>query len=235
MTRVGLLTVIGLTLVGVTGFSTPALFGEPAVAGGGGGRMFTGSARDGFGCDVCHQGTTTPELEVEGLPEAWTAGTTYTLTLRWSGGSGAASLVGEFVDARGWGLGSLATPPSDIVEPPERCASGTLAVRLAEVEDGARTVFAIPACGATSGRVQWTAPPTEEGSAWLHLGFVHGDDSDSPDGDAVRMIAEEIPSAASLESAAGCRLGRMPRDIPWLLIALATIGRRPRRRRRIRS
>ncbi|MEM9457955.1 MAG: MYXO-CTERM sorting domain-containing protein [Myxococcota bacterium] len=231
----GRLVLVGLTLVGVTGFSTPALFSEPVVAGGGGGRLFTGSARDGFGCDVCHQGAVAPALEVEGLPEAWVAGATYTLWLNWSAGSGAASFVGEFVDEQGWGVGSLATPPADLVEQPERCASGTLAVRLSDVLEGARTVFAIPACGASSARVQWTAPSddAEEASAWLHLGFVHGDDSDTPDGDGVTMIAREIPSAASRASAEGCRVAGTGPRAPWwfVLVAGAWVVGRGRRRR----
>lgn len=233
--RAGRVAIVGLILLGVTGFSTPALFSEPAVAGGGGGRLFTGSARDGFGCDVCHQGAMAPALEVEGLPETWSAGATYTLTLNWPADSGVASFVGEFVDEQGWGLGSLAAPPPDLVEDPERCASGTLAVRLQDVLEGARTVFAIPACGATRARVQWTAPLDDDdgGSAWLHLGFVHGDDSDTPDGDGVTMIAREIPSAGSPASAEGCRVAGTDPRVPWwlVLVGAAWIVGRGRRRR----
>jgi hypothetical protein len=52
-------------------FSTPDAYIELASQGGGGGRWFTGSPADGFGCNVCH--TNTPQgpdfpLYVAGLP-----------------------------------------------------------------------------------------------------------------------------------------------------------------------
>jgi hypothetical protein len=227
MTRIEVATVAVLTLAGAAGFSTPALFSEPVSVGGGGGRWFTGSARDGFGCHVCHEGAAAPLVEVDGVPEAWTPGSTYTLALRWSVPSGSVSFVGELVDAEGDGIGLLATPPAEIVDDEERCAGGDPAVRLEPDVEGTRTLFAIPACGATRTRVQWTAPDEDEGSAWLHLGVVHGDGSGSPDGDGVRMLAYEIPSVAS--ETGGCRLGGGAGVGPWLLI-LVPWGRRRRKR-----
>jgi hypothetical protein len=219
---------VTLVLAGLAGFSTPALFPEPVAAGGGGGRFFTGSVHDGFGCDVCHEGGAVPRIDVEGVPVSWTAGSTYTITLRWSVPTGTVSFVGELVDEAGDGVGSLATPPSDIAEDEERCASGNLAVRLEDALPGERTVFAIPACGAEATRVQWTAPATDVGPVWLHLGVVHGDDSGTTRGDGVRMIVREIPSQASRVAADGCRAGGGEGRAPWLLALLPILRRRRR-------
>ena len=227
--RLELVVVAGLVLAGVAGFSTPSLFSQPVTAGGGGGRFFTGSARDGFGCQVCHEGAAAPLVAVEGVPGAWTPGSTYTLALEWSVASGSVSFVGELVDADGHGVGTLITPPAEIVEDDERCAGGSPAVRLEHDLEDTRTLFAIPACGATRTRVQWTAPDDDAGPVWLHLGVVHGDGSGTPDGDGVRMLAYEIPSIATSEAADGCRLGGAPRPA-WLLL-LAPLCRRRRRRR----
>jgi len=231
MKRLELVAVAGLVLAGAAGFSTPASFSQPVTAGGGGGRWFTGSARDGFGCQVCHEGAAAPLVAVEGVPEAWTPGSTYTLALEWSVASGAVSFVGELVDAEGDGVGELATPPAELVEDEERCAGGSPAVRLEHDLEATRTLFAIPACGATRTRVQWTAPDDDDGSVWLHLGVVHGDGSGTPDGDGVRMLAYEIPSVTAAE-ASGCRLGDA-RGAPWLLVLvpLHRYRRGPRRRR----
>ncbi|MEM7155434.1 MAG: hypothetical protein AAF799_21470 [Myxococcota bacterium] len=218
----------------MAGFSTPALFGEPATAGGGGGRYFTGSARDGFGCDVCHEGSLGTGVEVTGLPEVWRPDATYTLELRWAAELGTASFVGEVVDDEGRGMGTMATPPPSEVLADERCASGTLAVRLQELPEDERAVFTMPACGATRARVQWTAPDFDEGSAWVHIGFVHGDDSSSPQGDRVQMISHELPSVATRE--AGCRVGTGSRStvgmglLAWLCL-LGLGWPRTRRRR----
>lgn len=229
MTRLGLVVVVGLTLAGAAGFSTPTSFSQPVTAGGGGGRFFTGSARDGFGCQVCHEGSAAPLVEVTGVPEAWMPGATYTLALAWSVDSGVVSFVGELVDEEGRGAGTLVTPPAEIVQDEERCAGGSPAVRLEHDLEATRTLFAIPACGATRTRVQWTAPDDDAGPVWLHLGVVHGDDSGSPDGDGVRMLTHEIPSAGTAGTAGGCRLGATSLATPWLL-ALVPLARRRSRR-----
>ena len=54
-------------------FSSPEAYPEAAIDGGGGGRWFTGSAAEGFGCGVCHSaapGQRHFPLYVSGLPAA---------------------------------------------------------------------------------------------------------------------------------------------------------------------
>lgn len=210
----------------LTGWSTPAVYPEPVEAGGGGGRFFTGSSSDAFGCDVCHQGTTGPTLVVEGMPQRYEAGATYTLDVQWPSTSRRVSVLGEFVDEMGAGVGAVVAPPDDILLDAERCASGSRALAISDASDD-REVFGIPACGATRVRVQWTAPARDVGPVWLHLGAVGSDDSDDPAGDGVTMFAVSLGDASH---DAGCAAGQRPtRRGPWMLFALLLLRARRRR------
>lgn len=67
-------------------YSVPEAFAVASDLGGGGGRWFTGSPAEGFGCGVCHQ--TDPQqrrfqLHTAGLPAAYLPATTYEVTLDW--------------------------------------------------------------------------------------------------------------------------------------------------------
>jgi hypothetical protein len=50
-------------------FADPLYFAKSADEGGGGGRWFTGSPADGYGCGVCHLPNQAEKLVVEGLPK----------------------------------------------------------------------------------------------------------------------------------------------------------------------
>jgi hypothetical protein len=68
-------------------YSTPEAFIEPASQGGGGGRWFSGSPADGFGCSVCHSagpGQRELPLYVTGLPlSGYTLGEQREIVLSW--------------------------------------------------------------------------------------------------------------------------------------------------------
>jgi hypothetical protein len=68
-------------------FSEPLSYFDDAVNGGGGGRWFTGSPAEGYGCSVCHTGLPTQPtwaFLVEGLPAAgYVPGAVYDLRLSW--------------------------------------------------------------------------------------------------------------------------------------------------------
>jgi hypothetical protein len=65
-------------------FSAPESYPQDVEEGGGGGRWFTGSPADGYGCGVCHTGAEGAPLYVTGLPQAgYVPGTTYPLTISW--------------------------------------------------------------------------------------------------------------------------------------------------------
>jgi hypothetical protein len=68
-------------------FSEPLSYFDDPANGGGGGRWFTGSPAEGYGCSVCHTGTPTQPtwaFQVEGLPSAgYVPGSVYDLRLTW--------------------------------------------------------------------------------------------------------------------------------------------------------
>src|SRR5689334_9620772 len=63
----------------------PDVFGfdTDAAEGGGGGRHFTGSIKDGLTCAVCHTAKLPPRLEVSGIPPVgYTPGQQYNVEVR---------------------------------------------------------------------------------------------------------------------------------------------------------
>lgn len=206
-------------------FSTPTSFAQPAIEGGGGGRYFTGSLRDGFTCEVCHGGAEAPALETHGLPERYEPGATYTLELAWP--EDVVGLVGEWVDSEGAGVGTIAVPPDAIVRDLERCAGGLLAIRTAEVDEPvARTIFAVPACGAHGARVQWTAPAMDVGTVDVHVAVVVGDGNGDLEHDGTRHLWWTIDGEPA---ATGCSVGH---GGSWLAAGIPWFRRRRRRARR---
>jgi hypothetical protein len=72
---------------GARAFSSPDAYTEAPPAGGGGGRWFSGSPADGFGCSVCHSGAPSQRvfpLYTAGLPlEGYALATRYEVVLSW--------------------------------------------------------------------------------------------------------------------------------------------------------
>jgi MYXO-CTERM domain-containing protein len=65
-------------------FSEPRSYFDDPAKGGGGGRWFTGSPAEGYGCSVCHTGFGPEPLYVDGLPTTgYLPGTTYDIRLAW--------------------------------------------------------------------------------------------------------------------------------------------------------
>jgi hypothetical protein len=118
-------------------FSSPELYFKDPANGGSGGRWFTGSLADGYGCAVCHTGAPSLPLYVEGLPpQGYVPGTQYSLRLSWPEfsvreqtllASNAANdptmaLVAEFVAETGKGSGTLEIQDNLLVPKSELCA-----------------------------------------------------------------------------------------------------------------
>lgn len=100
----------GMMRVGMSpvhAFDSSDGFKEPSARGGGDGRYFTGSLRDGFTCGVCHQSKTYFKIEVTGLDDAIKPGKTYELKVEWEGESSRVSFNAEVVDAKGFAAGTV--------------------------------------------------------------------------------------------------------------------------------
>lgn len=120
-------------------FSEPLYYSSDPAGGGSGGRWFTGSPAEGYGCTVCHTGNagqpapTVYPLHVEGLPPAgYVPGAVYDLRLSWpefalraqalrqAMGSPSMGVVAELVAENGTASGSIDVDPANAT-PGELC------------------------------------------------------------------------------------------------------------------
>lgn len=217
---VGLL--IGLVPASVGAYNTPSLYAaDPVRTGGGGGRVFTGSPRDGLNCSVCHRGGAAPTLELRGGPgEAYAPGATYQFELSWDA-SQHVGLTAEAADLSGAPLGALRVATGKDLLTEERCAGGGPGARILEIED--RRPIALGDCGSTRLRFQWTAPMVAtEGD--LYVAMVLGDGEGTPENDGVKVFT--VPLRTEPPSA-GCKVGGDMGGGAWLW-GLLLIGWRRR-------
>jgi hypothetical protein len=137
---------------GARAFTEPRSYVEAPENGGGGGRFFTGSLAEGYGCSVCHSGQAPEPLLVRGLPEdGYEPGGRYDLRVGWPKFAERASelretqddppamgLVLELVADTGIGAGSLELASEADAEPEELCVlpEGRLAALLFTVRPG---------------------------------------------------------------------------------------------------
>jgi hypothetical protein len=226
-------------------FSAPVAYDDPIDLGGGGGRWFTGSAADGFGCDVCHAGGPAAEIWVSGLPlDGYVPGSAYELTIAWPPEVQDLALIAEVTDEAAQTAGTLDLPRFDTLQPDELCSpeeGGFPAYGMHDTLDGRRTVSIID-CGARRMRFRWTAPAVDVGTVWLNAGFVWSDDSADPTGDGVTMVSRAIDAGrsavAARELVQGCATGGpagAPRSLAvgWVVMACGLLlGARARRKGR---
>lgn len=199
-------------------YSDPFVYPEPATQGGGGGRWFTGSPADGYGCDVCHQGGAPAELEIGGLPAGgYTPGANYEVVVSWPFTAEHVALVAEFSDENGLGAGGISPPAMETITPAELCVDGAFPIQPLSDNATGRNFVTIVDCGARMTRFRWTAPtaaastPPTAGVAgggapagaaapapvlggpppkvWFNLGFVLSNADTRPEGDGVTLVA----------------------------------------------
>lgn len=238
--RALVITLVALAIpTPASAFNDADKFGAAAIEGGGGGRYFSGSVRDGYTCAVCHMGGEQPEIEITGLPEGgYVPGETYDVELVLPDDAAVTSAVIELASATGEMMGSL-----DLGAAPGR--NETCLVDGAEVDaahqialPAGREVIALDACGATRVSFSWRAPNEPQGPVWFHAAVVGGDASSDPNGDGVRVYTEVLPvqgaSATSAEVASGCSAsgGGAPvgAAILWMLLVVTRARASARRR-----
>jgi hypothetical protein len=235
----GVLCASTLSASGARAYSDPTIYQEDALAGGGGGRYFTGSSADGFGCDVCHEGGEVVDLSITGLPlEGFEPGTAYEIAIAWPASAEHVALVAELTDEARMGVGTLELPRPDATPEPERC-SGELLGAPSSALHGAtsgRQLVSVIDCGARMLRFRWTAPAIAPDSVWFHVGFITTDEDTTPQGDGVTMARHVLPRAGTTSAgeprptrviAQGCSATHAQRDrrsalaLLCLLVALA--------------
>jgi len=231
-------------------FSDPLTFADDVALGGGGGRYFTGSAADGYGCDVCHHGAPSPTLQIIGLPLAgYRPGGAYEVQVEWPRSIEHMALALEITDSAGRGAGSLELPPLAELPNPERCEpveDGLAAGELYPLEDG-RTILNVADCGAKRVRFLWTAPIESREALRLSGGLVASDTNADAAGDGTTMfahvlapehandpLASDIRTSCSIGRGVGYRVrpSRATSTFACGLAAVAiVVARRARRRR----
>jgi hypothetical protein len=231
-------------------FSSPAAYMDGVDLGGGGGRWFTGSSADGYGCDVCHEGAPGPELAVVGLPlDGFVPGTPYEVVVTWPPLVQHVALVAEFTDEQRRGAGTLELPRFDPMTPPfERCSGEEEGFPSSEffTADAGRQFVTVVDCGARMLRFKWTAPALVPGTVWFNLGFVASNDDVLPGGDGVTLVGMPLPPSgtalATRSVAQGSCSAMRPdaestsRSAPLVLLAaLIAVRHRSRSRRTQRA
>ncbi len=214
-------------------FSDEERFVEDSATGGGGGRYFTGSPVDGYGCAVCHRGGEEVRVQISGLPERFVPNTTYEVQVALQDLDASHALALELVMPPGEAAGSLALPAPESVPAAQRCqaqASGSVPTTLHDV--AGRQVLTLRDCGAQGMSFRWTAPEASE--VTFAVGIVRSDASGTAEGDGVRELSRVLLSAsASREVEAGCAVGKGEQS-PLPLAVLAGLSWLVRRRRRAR-
>lgn len=134
-------------------YTEPRTYFESPDRGGGGGRWFTGSPAEGYGCSVCHSGRAPEELRVEGLPlDGYEPGEIYEVRLSWPkfaarareiretrAEPASAGLVAEFVAQTGQAAGTLTVAAAEDARNAELCVlpEGVQAAQLYGMRPGA--------------------------------------------------------------------------------------------------
>ncbi|MDH5672148.1 MAG: hypothetical protein OEZ06_08365 [Myxococcales bacterium] len=147
-------------------FTEPRSYFDDANNGGGGGRWFTGSPAEGYGCDVCHGDKEPLTLRIEGVPEnGYVPGQRYELNIAWPDFARRAAeirqqgeepssmgLVLELVAETGMASGSLEVAPAADAEDGELCVlpEGAQATKLFRVRPGEATTEEAVRCDANA-------------------------------------------------------------------------------------
>ena len=213
----------------VRAFDGPPSFEAPALASGGGGRFFTGSATDGYACSVCHDGGEGPVVQLAGIPRAgYLPGRVYEFDFYWrpSGAvsaSGVLEILGAFSLAD---AGRITVPPAADLIAEELCG-GRPAVHIVSTADGRQLGF-LDNCPVQRMHVFWTAPDPAVGPVSLNAAFVFANGDGLAVGDPARRIVRLVPEAnapveAAVVEAACSAAPASPRGVPGQVIVVLLI------------
>jgi len=236
-------------------WSVPALaysgsvsFDIPAIAGGGGGRRFTGSVQDGYTCTVCHQQGDDIPLLIEGLPrDGYEPEREYAIRISWPErpeGLPRSSFALEWTDPLGQVSGSLAIPPLSTWPASDLCdgdqSPETTSIMMRDYGDLERQVLSSDACARIGLNMLWTAPAAGAGTVRLQATAVHANFDGTPGGDSssettllLNQRGAPLPEASVLTpgcTVAGSQSYRGPASGSPLLLTLLVLLHRKRSR-----
>lgn len=253
------LSMLGLPAGRASAFTAYESFAAESMGGGGGGRFFTGSPRDGFTCAVCHisdMEVGTPvftEETLELFAEGYIPGQTYDIILELDTVGEAHAGVIEITDGDGEPVGTLAIPEARNPELDECIVEEEVvpAVHLQGEEQG-RQVAVSDSCGEGRVYVQWTAPAMPTSGLTLYAAAVIGDGDTFPrpnpnpepgvepgEGDIVQVAVFSLPVAGDaadpMRVSNSCEASPRGGPFGWLVVVFAGAALTAVRRRRSRS
>lgn len=145
-------------------YRNPARFAASVDEGGGGGKYFTLSRAEGYGCAVCHsQGTPVP-LEVRNLPvSGFLPSQTYRITIDWPDDVPSVALNVEVTDNAGAPYGQLFAPDPSTLSAADLCPQSDAtepptAAQTLQMDAAARRVLLVAECGQAQTSFDWIAP-----------------------------------------------------------------------------
>lgn len=209
-------------------FSDPSQFDMEAKAGGGGGRFFTGSPRDGYACSVCHLGGEPPKIEIRGLPAVFAPDRLYEVELRWDGEVASHALQLELVTKNGVHP-SVEIEPEQVLRAEGRCDGDPEGEAASYgIDSGGRRVVGVRDCGASRVSIQFRAP--DEPELYFAASIVRSDSSGTARGDGVTDVRRVLLRAGE-KAEAGCGIagGANSRRLDLWLAALALFAQRKSR------
>jgi hypothetical protein len=208
MTRIRAASAIGCLLLAsiplrALAFSDPEMFGEPAEAGGGAGRQFTGAPVDGLSCSVCHRGGTEPVVSIEGLPDTFEPGARYAVALRWEDDPDESHALQLELTSESGDHAKLELPDLKSLSRRSRCdGDDEGAPAVYSVEDEERSVLGVLDCGASELEFEFTAPDAPK--LYFAAGIVRSDSSATADGDGVLEVRETLERSGASRENSGC-------------------------------
>jgi hypothetical protein len=214
-------------------FSDPDYFAKPTEQGGGGGRYFTASVFDGYGCSVCHRGAAEPKVQVSGLPvDGYQPGVTYEVELSWENPALSHALQLEIVGRDGTVPGQVVLPDQNTVDARGRCGgvpTGEVAAYQRTV--GTRKVLGVESCRAPSLHFRFT--PANVADLSFSASIMTSDNQGTMEGDGVltlrrvlRRIGEPAPSGDCSISWARASASTWPSAALLLVLGLALLRSR---------
>jgi hypothetical protein len=239
-----LLLVIGFVLLAWPerghAFSDPDQFAGAPLQGGGGGRYFTASFADGYGCNVCHRGGIEPKVQVSGLPvNGYQPGFTYDIEVTWQPvANHPHALQLELLGRDGRVPGQVTLLDQAAVDARGRCGGlATGKVAAYERVVGTRKVLGVEACEAQSLRFRFT--PTNVPDLGFSASIITSDKTASVEGDGVTTLRRVLRRVGEPAKSGDCTLVPGALGTAWPFIALVVLGlglvlrvqrRRPRTR-----
>jgi hypothetical protein len=140
-------------------YRNPERFGASVAEGGGGGRYFTLSHAEGYGCAACHSRGAPVAVNVRSLPAGFTPGQAYRITVDWPDDEPAVALNVEMTTNEGAPFGQLLAADVATLTAADLCrGSDAPSAGQSVSNDATRRVLLVAECGQAQTTFDWIAP-----------------------------------------------------------------------------